>query len=143
MAMDYLHLGATARTAVALVALAAIPLVALWLMRPLLSLAEDPAHIASARARTGFIFYVATLPALIAIPLIIPFRVPREFVEVVMVPVVVTIIGIAWIQAGAWRVSGVKAERGSGAGSVAYLLGAVLLLLLIFQLLLRPGIQFY
>jgi hypothetical protein len=108
MAMDYLDLSATAKTAAALVALAAIPPVALWLRRPLLSLAANPTCIASARARTRFIFEVATLPALTAILLIIPFRVPREWIEVVMVPVVVTVIGIAWLQAGAWRVSGMR-----------------------------------
>jgi hypothetical protein len=143
MAMDYLRLGATAKTAAALLALAAIPPAALWLRRPLLSLAEHPACIASARARTRLIFHVATLPALSAIPLIILFRIPRDLVEVVMVPVVVTAIGIAWLQAGAWRLSGVKAQGGSGAGSTAYLLSALLLLLLVFQLLLRPGIRFY
>lgn len=68
---------------------------------------------------------------------------PRELVEVVILPVVVACVGIAWIQAGAWCVSGVKAGVGSGARSVAYPLAAVLLLLLVFQLLLRPGIRFY
>jgi hypothetical protein len=141
--MDYLGLGATAKTVAALLALAAIPPAALWLRRPLLSLAEDPACIASARARTRLVFHVATLPALTAILLIIPFRVPRELVEVVMLPVVVTVIGIAWLQAGAWRVSGVTTGGGSGAGSIAYPLGALLVLLLVFQLLLRPGARFY
>lgn len=85
----------------------------------------------------------ATLPALIAIALIIPFRVPRELIEVVMLPGVVTVIGVAWMQAGAWRVRGVRAEGRPGAGSLAYPLGAVLVLLLVFQVLLRPGIPFY
>jgi hypothetical protein len=143
MAMDYLGLGATAKTMSAFVALAAIPPTALWLRSPLLSLAEDPARIASARARTRFVFHVATLPALTAILLIIPFRVPRELVEVVMLPVVVTVIGIAWIQAGAWRVSGMATAGGSGAGPIAYPLGALLILLLVFHLLLRPGVRFY
>ncbi|HEX4649286.1 MAG TPA: hypothetical protein VH111_10690, partial [Steroidobacteraceae bacterium] len=40
MAMNYLQLSATAKTAAALVALAAIPLVSLWLTDPLLSLAR-------------------------------------------------------------------------------------------------------
>lgn len=57
-----------------------------------------------------FVLNIATLPALTAILLIIPFRVPRNWVEVVAVPVVVTLIGIAWIQAGAWAVDGVKAS---------------------------------
>lgn len=142
MAMDYLHLGTTAKTVAALVALAAIPPVALWLTRWLLTVAEDAAHIASARARARFILHVATLLALIAILLIIPFRVPRELVEVVMPPVVVTVIGIAWIQAGAWRVVGARAGGGSGAQSIAYPLAAVLILLLVFQLLLRPGVPY-
>jgi hypothetical protein len=88
-------------------------------------------------------FRVATLPALTAILLIIPFRVPREWVEVVMLPVVVTVIGIAWLQAGAWRASGVTTGSGSGAGSIAFPLGALLVLLLVFQLLLKPGVRFY
>jgi hypothetical protein len=143
MAMDYLGLGAAAKTVAALAALAAMPPVALWLRRPLLNLAEDPACVASARARTRFVFRVATLPALTAVLLIIPFRVPREWVEVVMLPVVVTVIGIAWLQAGAWRVSGVTTANRSGPGSIAYPLGALLLLLLVFQLLLRQGVRFY
>lgn len=141
--MDFLGLSAPVKTVAALVALAAMPPAALWLRRPLLSLAEDPICIASAQARARFVFYVATLPALTAILLIIPFRVPREWVEVVMLPVVVTVIGIAWIQAGAWRVSPVTPDGGSVSGSIAYPLGALLVLLLVFQLLLRPGVRFY
>jgi hypothetical protein len=143
MAMDYLGLGPTARTVAALVALAAIPAVALSLRRPFLSLAADAAYVADARARTRFIFRVATLPAFAAILLIIPFRVPRELIEVVIVPVVVTVIGIAWLQAGAWRIREVTAEGSSGTGPIAYPLGALVLLLLVFQLLLRPGVHFY
>jgi hypothetical protein len=143
MAMDFLYFDATAKTAAALAALAAIPLVGLWLTRPLLSLAEDPTYVSGTRARTRYVFQVATLPALTGILLIIPFRMPRNWVEVVMVPVVVTIVGIAWLQAGAWRVSEVEAGGGGlGARSVAHALGAVLILLLVFQLLLRPGVHF-
>jgi hypothetical protein len=150
MAMDYFGLSALAKTGAALVALAAIPAIGLWLARPLLSLAEEPADVAGAGARTRFVFQVATLPALVAIVLIIPFRVPRELIEVVVVPFVVTIVGIAWIQAGAWRVSsggsgegGVNAQDPPGTVSIAHPLIAVLILLLVFQLVLRPGIHFY
>jgi hypothetical protein len=143
MAMAYFHLGSTTKTVAALFALAAIPPIALWLTHPLLDLAEDAAQIDSACARSRFVFQVATLPALLAIALIIPFRVPRELVEVVILPVVVTVIGIAWMQAGAWRVSGVKPAGSSNTGSLAWLVGAVVLLLLLFQFVLRPGIHFY
>ena len=78
------------------------------------------AQIATAEARTRFVFQVAVLPALTAIPLIILFRVPRNYVEVVIVPVVVTLIGIVWLQAGAWRISKVEPVAHLGAGSIAY-----------------------
>jgi hypothetical protein len=106
-------------------------------------LAEDAREIDSAVARTGFVFRFATLPAVVAIALIIPFRVPRNWIEVVMVPVVVTLLGIVWMQAGAWLIRGVEAHGDSRNMSVGRLAGAVLALLLVFQLVLRPGIRFY
>jgi len=142
MAMTFLHLGATVKTMVALVALAAIAPLALGLGRSLLELADDKAQVASIRARNRFVFQVATLPALVAIVLILPFRVPRELVEVVMVPLVVSLVGIAWIQAAAWRMTDVE-TGGPRNVSIAWPLGAVALLLLVFQLVLRPGIRFY
>jgi hypothetical protein len=143
MAMDYLGLSVTAKTFVALVALAMIPPLALWLTRQLLSLAESPADVADAKARTRFIFQVATLPALVANVLIIPFRVPREWIEVIIVPAVVTLVGITWMQSGAWRIRDVNAGGRLGERSIAYSFAAAVILLLIFQLVLRPGIRFY
>src|SRR5882757_9007009 len=149
MAMDYLHFSMAAKTAAALVALIAIAAAALSLRGPFLSLAENMGDIGSRRTRTAFMFRVATLPALAAILLIIPFRVPRNWVEVAAVTVVVTVIGIAWMQAGAWAVRDVKASGASGlksalgSKSIAYALGALLILLLVFQLVLRPGVRFY
>jgi hypothetical protein len=143
MAMDYFHLDAAAKMVAAVVALIAIPVVALSMRGPLLSLAGNAADIASSRARAAFMFRAATVPALAAILLIIPFRVPRNWVEVAAVPVVVTVIGIAWIQAGAWAVSPVKASDTLSTRSIAYAFGTMLILLLVFQLILRPGIRFY
>jgi hypothetical protein len=143
MAMDYLHLDAPAKVAAALVALIMIPVAALYLRRPLLGLAESPADIASSRARTTFMFRVATAPALIAILLIIPFRVPRQIIEVIVVPVLVTISGVVWLQAAAWATSGTKASGRLTKKANAYALGGLVTLLLIFQFVLRPGILFY
>jgi hypothetical protein len=156
MAMDYLHFSVAGKMAAALVALIAIAIAALTLRRPLLSVAQDMGDIGDSRTRTAFMFRVATLPALAAILLIIPFRVPRNWVEVAAVPVVVTVIGIAWLQAGAWAVSGAKASgapetlgsnalgsNALGSKTVGYAFGALLLLLLVFQLLLRRGVRFY
>jgi hypothetical protein len=132
MAMDYFGLGATAKTTAAIVAGIAMPLLAVALTRPLLSLAEDPVETSSRRARTGFIFRTATVPAIVAVALIIPFRVPRNWIEVVMVPVVVTCIGILWMQSGAWLIRNVSAGGNSRNMSVARLAGAVVALLLVF-----------
>ena len=143
MAMGYLGLGPPTKLAAALAALVTIPLIALALTDPLLGLAADENAIRDAKARTQFVFRIATAPALLALPLIFAFRVPREWVEVVMVPVVVSLIGIAWIQAGAWRVTDARSTGRPIVGGIARPLGAVLLLLLVFQLLLRPGIRFY
>jgi hypothetical protein len=143
MAMDYLRLGGAAKMVAALVALIAIPVVALSLRGPLLSLARNAADIGSSRARAEFMFRVATAPALAAILLIIPFRLPRNWVEVAAVPVVVTLIGIGWIQAGAWAVSQVKATGTLSSRSIAYAFSALLILLLVFQFILRPGVRFY
>ena len=144
MAMDYLHLGVGAKTSAALAALAVIPVVTLSLRRPLLGLAESPSQLSSAYSRRRFMFQVATLPALVAIGLIIPFRIPRNWVEVLAVPVVVTVVGISWLQAGASSASDARPGGGTLTGkSLGWALGAVLLVLLVFQLLLRPGIRFY
>ncbi len=142
MAMDYLQLGQWAKTASAFAALVAMPLAAMWLARPLLGLADQPARIATPRSRTRFMFQVATLPVIVGTALVIPFRVPREALEVVLLPVLVAWIGVVWMQAGAWRLHGIDA-RGTGAGSTRWLLLAVVALLLVFQLVLRPGIEFF
>ncbi len=136
MAFQYLQLGGAARTIAAIAALTALPLTALWLARRVLRLTDgsEPAR---------FMFWSVTLPALIAIPLIIVFRVPRDIVEVAAVPAVVTIVGVIWMQVGArW----LRAE-GSGVApphvSLAYPLAAVLILLLVFHLVLKRGIPFF
>jgi hypothetical protein len=141
MAMSYLGLGPAARAVLALAALAAIPPIALWLTRELLSFAATPAQLASVRARSAYIFSVATLPALLGVLLIIPFRLPRDPLEVLAPPVAVTLVGILWMQAAAWRMRGVSPAALQPAGSPLRPLVLLLALLLVFQLLLRPGIR--
>ncbi|TFW27927.1 hypothetical protein [Duganella callida] len=143
MAMAYFGMGTAGKTAAALVALAAIPLTAATLANLLPGHAPEGKHIADARERQHFVFRSATLPALLALPLIVLFRIPREWIEVLLVPVLVTMIGLLWMQAGAWRVGHRAAGDRAGAVAVVPPLIAVLALLLIFQLLLRPGIRFY
>jgi hypothetical protein len=143
MAMSYLHFGETARIGAGLLALAVMPVLALQLRRPALELAHACERIESPGSRTRFVCRVITLPALLATALVLPFRVPRELLEVLVVPLMVLLAGIPWIQAGAWRVREARADGTATAPSLAYLCAAVLGLLLIFQLVLRPGIRFY
>jgi hypothetical protein len=143
MAMNYLGMSAAAKALAALLALAAMAAAGLSLTRPLLGLASTESEIASAGRRTRFIFRIAILPALIAIPAIIAFRVPRELAEVILPPIAVTVLGMAWIQANAWRVADAKPGGFSAARPFLPQLAALLILLLIFQLILRPGIHFY
>jgi hypothetical protein len=142
MAMDYLRLTPAVKSAAALIALAAITAIAIWLTRPLLELAERSSDIINAGKRTRFIFHVATLPALIAIPLIIAFRVPGTIDQVAIVPIAVTVIGISWVQASAWCVTAQPGDA-SPMRSSRYPLVAVAALFLVFQLILRPGIAFF
>jgi hypothetical protein len=143
MAMDYLQFGASAKVVAALLALITMPILALSLLGPLLTLADHQSAISSAGARTRFLFQIATLPTLVGVALILPFRIPREPIEVVLLPVLVTVIGIAWMQAGAWRVRTAQANGSASELRLAVPMSALVLLLLVFQFVLRPGIGFF
>ena len=84
-----------------------------------------------------------SLSALAAIPLIVLFRVPREWLEVLLPPLLSTIIGLAAIYATAWRVRTLEKIESPQSVSIVYPLLATVVLLLVFQLVLRPGIAFY
>jgi hypothetical protein len=142
MAMEYFGLSAAGKIVAALLALAAIPLFARELGKRLLSLAS-PAEVADAGSRSRFILQVATLPALLAVVLILPFRVPREWVEVLFLPVAVFLAGVPWMQAGAWRTGSEESARLAPSAQTVYPLVAVVVLLAIFQRVLRPGIEFF
>jgi hypothetical protein len=139
-AMNYFALGSGARSALALVALLAMPWLALRLSRHFLALSPDVPP--SPRGRSRFMFHVATLPALLGIALIVPFRVPREWIEVVIVPVAVVLAGVPWMQAGAWRAAPAGVPTRASASPFVLLI-ALAVLLAIFQLVLRRGIPFY
>jgi hypothetical protein len=127
-------------TLAALAALAAIVVAGAWLVRPLLDLAGDPARVDSAAGRMRFVCQIATVPAFAAIPLILPFRIPGSIDQVAIVPISVMVIGVGWIQASAWRVTGVQVRPRTGSVSLWPTLAALVVVLLIFQLVLRPGV---
>ncbi len=141
-AYNYLRLGAAGSTALALIAIAALPLAGLWIGRAFLAFADSEQAVIGWRARTRLLWQVASLPALAAIPLIVPFRVPREPIEVVVLPLIVAVIGAGWVHASAWRPGERLARPAEGRGSVVKTAAVVLLLLLFFHLVLRPGVHF-
>jgi hypothetical protein len=142
MAMEYLRLGRVALIVAVLAALAAIAAAGSWLARPFVALASDPAQVDSAAQRARFVFRAATLPAFASLPLIIAFRVPGEVVQVAIVPVAITCIGIVWVQAAAWLVPVPTHLFGREAPLVRAPLVMLIIFWLFFQLVLRPGIAF-
>ena len=140
-AYDYLGMGTAGEALMALIALAAMPVAGIWLGRQFLAAAWDQGQLGSYCCRFGFLLRMAGLPTLVALPLIILFRVPRELVEVLAPPVLVPLFGYGWMQLAAFRPGAIKA-RGTRPESVLPLLAATAALLAIFQLVLRPGIPF-
>lgn len=142
-AWAYLGLDGGVKTAAALLALIALPAIARRVTRLLLSLADAPDDIAHAPARVRFIARLSTAPGVLAVLPIVAFRVPRELVEVLMPPLVVAVVGMGWIQAWSWHAGEIEVDGGVASLTVAAPLGAVLALLLFFQVVLRPGVPFY
>ncbi|BDU17062.1 hypothetical protein [Lysobacter auxotrophicus] len=142
MAMEYFGLSPQTKTVMAWIALVAIAVVSLALLRPVLELADEPADVATRCARTRFVLQTVALPMLLGTALVIPFRIPREALEVVLLPLIVGVPGALWMLAGAWRVRDVRANGVAMRAFVTPLLAAIVLLL-VFQLVLRPGVAFY
>ncbi len=143
MCMAYFGLGVGGKAIAALAALAAIPLAATWLGGLLQARFARPDQLSSARRRKRFMLNAVTLPALLALPAITLFRIPREWIEVLAVPVVVTAAGVVWMQAGAWRATSRPCHGIAEPPSLGWPVGASLCLLAVFQLVLRPGVHFY
>lgn len=138
-ALDWFGLAAGVELFVSAAGMAAIVLAGLFMTARFLELGPP---MTSGRQRNSFAFFAAILPAVLAIPLVILFRVPREWTEVVIPTIAVPVIGLIWVQATAWRTSvspRPPAPSTSLAGPIALVIG----LLLLFQLVLRPGIAFY
>jgi hypothetical protein len=138
-ALDWFGLSVTGELLVAIMGAAAIILAGLFMTRRFLELAP---LLETGRARTRFTFFAAVLPSILAIPVLILFRIPREWNEVVIPTIAVPLIGLIWVQANAWRTH-VDPRAVASSPSLAWPAGLVVLLLLFFQLILRPGIPFY
>jgi hypothetical protein len=80
----------------------------------------------------------AVTAALLTILLVVPFRLPRNLIEVLLIPVIVQLCGLVFLLLGACLVR----TREPAASALAAPAIAWMLLLVLFQLILRPGIPF-
>jgi len=69
------------------------------------------------------------------------FREPRNIVEVAILPLIVMLSGVIWIEASA-GFGPVSSQPARPAPSLAIPAGALLLVMAFFQLVLKPGIAF-
>ena len=108
-----------------------------WGLAARLPPALAPAAALGQRAFAGSLL----LTALGCVLLSVPLREPRELVEVVLIPIVVNVMGVGWVVFGASR-GRVREAGGGAAPALAGPAAALLALLLVFQLVLRPGVHF-
>ena len=129
-ALAYLGVGAAAKAG--LMVLAALGMAGAGVVLARLSPLE-------ARGRAFGWSVLATLLA--AVVLIVPFRVPRHPIEVVLIPLVVHLMAAGWLALGA----ALDRRRGTAVAEAPALLVplvALAVLLAVFQLVLRPGVGF-
>jgi len=141
MAMTHLALSEGEKVVLAVVALALLVPVAFALARHCLALATPEGVVGTPGARARIVLQVVTVPALTGILLIIPFRMPRGWIEVALLPAIITWLGVSWMQAGAWRLQ-VAPASGRRQFSIAIPLGSLLALFVLFQTYLRAGVTF-
>ncbi len=102
---------------------------------------QAPAGLADARAGGTRAFASALLATGAGcVVLSVPFREPRELVEVVLIPALVCLIGIGWLVFGS-AMGRVREQPGTRIGSMRLLL-ALAVLLALFQGVLRSGVRF-
>jgi hypothetical protein len=136
-AMTYLHFAPGMRLLASVGAFFAMA-AACWLLTPYLLSVAGPNN-----ARRGVAAVrIGVLPCILAIPLIVVYRIPNAAIEVLLPPCVDALIAAVWISAAAWE------ARATDAGAprslpLSWLLIALVCLLVFFQGLLRPGIDFF
>jgi hypothetical protein len=128
-ALRYLEIGAAGKVMLLVLAVAAMAFAGIWLARR----AAQPGT-----RRSG---YEMLLVALLSVVLVIPFRLPRNIIEVAFIPLIVNLVGIGWLILG----KAIVPNPGNGAEQRLGIAGPLIALcgtLLVFQLVLRPGIAF-
>ncbi|MDQ8756947.1 hypothetical protein RCO27_11985 [Sphingosinicella sp. LHD-64] len=135
-AMTYLGMSETAKLFAAAAAVIAMILIGRALVPLYLGFAPE------AKPGSGA-FRLATLPALVAILLILPFRVPGDPLQVALVPVIMNVTGAIFVQLGAIGRPRPGPAPGGPLLPVIWPVGALLAVLAVFQIVLRPGVDFF
>jgi hypothetical protein len=137
-ALGYLGLGAFAHAAVLVATLAAFALAG----RVLAVLIPADRALRSVWGTRGCAkALIASGAALVLLS--IPFRIPRNAVEVIVIPAIVTLMGVAWLLLGMTFVPPEDKKREAGSPSVAIPVAMLVALLLFFQCVLRSGIRLH
>ena len=101
MALTYLGFSGGAKAAVAFAAIAAMSAAGSWLAPRFVAAFANERESATAARRFGFIVRAALFPSLVMVVLSIPFRIPRNMIEVALVPLAFNVFGMIWFLAGA------------------------------------------
>ncbi len=141
MAMTWLGFGPGARMVIALLALAVMLWSGYGLARLMIKMLGTATETGTSLARMEFVLRTATLPALLSVLLLIPYREPRNIVEVAILPLIVMVAGLLGTQGLAWLAPSTKQTARPSPGLATPVI-ALLLVLVFFQLVLRPGIAF-
>jgi hypothetical protein len=141
MAMTYLGFPTSMKSAVAFVSVAAMAAAGYWLAPRFVGAFADESESATGMARLRFVLTAALLPSLAMVVLSVPFRIPRNIVEVALVPLVFNLFGIIWLLAGALRIPAGPRTHYATLTVVGPVIALVALLAL-FQIVLRPGMAF-
>jgi hypothetical protein len=141
MAFGWLGLTPAAKMGMLALGLVGSVLAGFWLGRRAIALLATTGETLNAGPRMGFLFFAVVLPALIAGALLIPFRFPRNMIELTIFPTVLMLFGALWVVIGG-ALSPTAPRPAHPAPSLAVPLAALILVLLFFQFALRPGIAF-
>lgn len=143
MALEYLRLSQGVKWVVASVAVVAMVLIGRALARMFLELDAYTEQLATPGGRSRAMVGIATLPALIALILIVPFRVPGSADQVYLAPVIMVTVGILCVQGTAGFAANVRPDGALPLRWTLWPLAALLVQLAVFQLILRRGIDFF
>lgn len=134
-ALSYLEMGDMTKKSLLMLTVLAMALCGFWLAR-----LYSGSTTGSAGKYDRSFAYMMIIVTMVSIIVIVPFRVPRNIIEVALIPFFVNFVGLAWLVLGAAFVNkgGLDQQSPEVRGPAI----ALVLTLLFFQFVLRPGVTF-